>query len=96
VGSPRQVGTGKASVSEPLMTCRNALDGIKTGAVNRLRDEPGGCPLIGQAVSGMEAARVRSAASARNVGRHVPILPGASWWRVGREGVRLAAETVRR
>jgi hypothetical protein len=26
---------------------------IETGACNRFRDEPGGCPLIGQVVSGM-------------------------------------------
>jgi hypothetical protein len=40
-------------------------DDIETGAVKWRRDEPGGCPSIGQVVSGMEAARVRSAASAR-------------------------------
>jgi len=28
-------------------------DGIETGATERLRDEPGGCPFIGQVVSGM-------------------------------------------
>jgi hypothetical protein len=28
----RQVGTGKASASEPLMTCRDQVDGIETGA----------------------------------------------------------------
>jgi hypothetical protein len=50
------------------------VDDIETGAVKWRRDESGGCPSIGQAVSGMEAARVRSAASARNVGRRVPIL----------------------
>ena len=27
-----QAGTGKASVSEPLMTCRDQEDGIETGA----------------------------------------------------------------
>jgi hypothetical protein len=27
-----QVGIGKASVSEPLMTCRDQEDGIETGA----------------------------------------------------------------
>ena len=27
-----QVGAGKASVSEPLMTCRDQIGGIKTGA----------------------------------------------------------------
>src|SRR5712692_8535314 len=43
-------------------------DDIKTGAVKWARDEPGRSPSTGQAVSGMEAARVRSAASAVNVG----------------------------
>jgi hypothetical protein len=28
---------------------------IKTGVCIRSRDEPGGCPLIGQVVSGIEA-----------------------------------------
>src|SRR4051794_25542344 len=51
------------------------VDDIKTGAVKGRRDEPGGVPPIGQAVSGIEAARVRSAASARNMGRRVPIRP---------------------
>lgn len=45
---------------------------IETGAVKWRRDEPGESPVIGQAVSGMEAARVRSAASAWNVGRRMP------------------------
>jgi hypothetical protein len=49
----RQVGTGKASESEPLRTRRNNIDGIETGEVKSFRDEPGGCPLIGQAVSGV-------------------------------------------
>jgi hypothetical protein len=53
-------------------------DGIETGAVKWARDEPGGCPSTGQVVSGMEAARVRSAASAWNVGRRMlTLLPGA-------------------
>jgi hypothetical protein len=47
---------------------------IRTGAVEWRRDKPGGCPPIGQAVSSMEATRVRSAASARNVGTRVLIL----------------------
>ena len=32
------------------------LDDIETGVFRRLRDEPGGDPLTGQVVSGMEAA----------------------------------------
>ena len=50
----------KASVSDPLMTCRNHLDEIETGSGGLARDEPGGCLLIGQVVSGMEVARVWS------------------------------------
>jgi len=50
---------------------------IRTGSVKWVRDEPGGSPFTGQAMSGMEAARVRSAASAWNVGRRMPTpLPG--------------------
>ncbi|GEM_PF-2984971 len=49
-------GTGKASVREPLMTCRDQEDGIKAGASQWLRDEPGGYPLTGQAVPGVRAA----------------------------------------
>jgi hypothetical protein len=49
----------KANASEPLMTCRNALDDIETEAAKRSRDEPGGCLPTGQAVSGMEVARAR-------------------------------------
>ena len=71
----RQVGIGKASVSEPLMKRRNNQDDIRTGEFKSLRDEPGGCPLIGQAVSGVKAARARSAAPARNVGRRDTTLP---------------------
>ncbi len=50
-------------------------DDIRTGSVKWVRDEPGGSPFTGQAVSGMEAARVRSAASAWNVGRRMPTPP---------------------
>jgi hypothetical protein len=46
----------ETNASEPLMTCRNDLGGIETGVVSELRDEPGGCLLIGQVVSGMEVA----------------------------------------
>jgi len=90
----RQVGIGKASVSEPLTKRRNNQDDIRTGEFKSLRDEPGGCPLIGQAVSGVKAARARSAAPARNVGRRVPILHARAPGGVGmREGARRTAET---
>ena len=59
----RQAGIGKASASEPLRKRRKIGDGIKTGVSVQSWDESGGCPFIGQAVSGMKAARVWSAAS---------------------------------
>ena len=75
-----QVGSGKASVSEPLLTCRKGVDDIETGDASSLRDEPGGCPPIGQVVSGMKAARARTAAPARNVGRRAMTrLPRVGW-----------------
>jgi len=41
-------------------------DDIETGVSMRSRDESGGCPFIGQTVSGMQATRARSAASVWN------------------------------
>jgi hypothetical protein len=41
---PRQVWSGEASESEPLMTCRNALDDVETGGATFPRDKLGGCP----------------------------------------------------
>ena len=70
----------------------------KPGRSAVVRDEPGGCPLIGQAVSGMKAARARSAllhgtweGRLRDC-RAGPPRGGP----VRREGARPAAETVRR
>ena len=63
--------------------------GIETGVVQRSRDEPGGCPRIGQVVPGMEVARARTAALARNVGRRAATLPP----RWGGERERPEAET---
>ena len=40
----RQVRSGEASESEPLMTCRNAKDDVKTGGSSSFRDQVGGCP----------------------------------------------------
>jgi hypothetical protein len=54
----RQAGIRKASVSDPLTKRRKTGDGIKTGVCVWLRDESGGCPFIGQAVSGVKTARV--------------------------------------
>jgi len=41
----RQVGTGKASESEPLLTCRNQMKASEPGPNLGRRDEPGGCPV---------------------------------------------------
>src|SRR4051794_26707676 len=40
----RQVRSGEASESEPLRTCRNAKDDVKTGGASSFRDQVGGCP----------------------------------------------------
>jgi hypothetical protein len=57
-GSVRAVrcGTRKTNESEPLMKCREVGNDIETGVSMQSRDEAGGCPLIGQSVSGMQAA----------------------------------------
>ena len=68
----RQVWIKKANVSEPLMTRRNGKDDIETGAEPEPRDEPGGCLPIGQAVSGVEAAR---AWSGLRCGTWEPVVP---------------------
>src|SRR5215472_839926 len=55
----RQVGAGKANVSEPLLKRRKRSDVIRTGVQSLPRDEPGGCLLTGQVVTGAEVARAR-------------------------------------
>ena len=100
----RQVGIGKASESEPLLTCREVGMTSEPGRPTGVRDEPGGCPSIGQAVSGMKAARARSAASARNLGRQASLQLGpatARWTGLARGsapggGNREALSTVAR
>jgi hypothetical protein len=54
------VWAGKASESEPVMKCRNALDDIETERRGLVRDEPGGYLSTAQVVSGMKLARARS------------------------------------
>ena len=54
----RQAGIRKASESDPLMKRRKTGDGIKIGVCVEPREESGGCPFIGQAVSGVKTARV--------------------------------------
>ena len=67
------MGTRKANASESLLTCRNSSRWHQNqGLALQSWDEPGGCPLTGQVVPGMEATRAWSAAAARNVGRRTP------------------------
>ena len=70
------------------------VDGIRTGAVKWFRDEPGGCPCIGQAVSGMEAARAWSAAYAWNVGRRASTLSTGPGVGVGGERERAGQQKL--
>jgi len=49
--SMRQVGDRKTSVT--AIEVSKTQDDIRTGVSTQSRDEPGGCPPIGQAVSGM-------------------------------------------
>ena len=55
----RQVRTGKANVSEPLLTCRKRSGDTRTGVQLLPREEPGGYLLTALVVSGMKVARAR-------------------------------------
>ena len=55
----RQVRAEKANASEPLMKCRQRIDGIETRVELLPWDEPGGSLPTGQVVSGMKVARAR-------------------------------------
>jgi hypothetical protein len=67
-----QVWITKASGSEPLMRRRKRIGDIETGVELLPRDEPGGCLLIGQAVSGVKVARAWSGLSC---GTREPVAP---------------------
>ena len=75
------MGIGKASESDSLMTCRNLATGIETGVSMQSRDESGGSPFTGQAVSGIQATRARSAAFVWNGRRRTRIRPAVGWAR---------------
>lgn len=55
----RQVGTGKASGSEPLVTGRNSIDGIESRVLLLPCDKSGGYLPTGQMVPGQKMARAR-------------------------------------
>jgi len=89
-----QVRTGKANVSEPLLTCRKRIDDIETGVQLLPWDRSGGCLFIGQMVSGMKVARARFR---RQCGTRERLAPMSlvRCWTGRRKGEARAAETVR-
>lgn len=94
------MGSEKANVSEPLMTCRKLLDDIKTGAGAVSREQRGGSLLTARVVSGMKVARAQVAGLAWNVGTcrlDSNRRPVAQEWPAagGSAGASRAAETVR-
>lgn len=64
----------KASETEPLLTCRNALGDIRTGIGRRSWDKSGGNLFTGPSVSGMKRARARFRLLH---GTGEPVVPGA-------------------
>jgi hypothetical protein len=90
----RQVGAGKANVSEPLWKRRKRSGVIETGVQSLLRDEPGGCLLIGQVVTGVKVARARFRLQHGTWEPVAPLAPVGCW--PGRsKGVPQAADTAR-
>lgn len=89
-----QVRTGKANVSEPLLTCRKRIDDIETRVQLLPWDESGGCLFTGQVVSGMKVARARFRLQCGTRERLAP-MSLAGCWAGWREGEAQAAETVR-
>jgi hypothetical protein len=90
----RQVRTGKANVSEPLLMCRKRSGGTKTGVQLLPREEPGGYLLTALVVSGMKVARARFRRQCGTRERLAP-MPLAGCWTGWRKGEAQAAETVR-
>jgi hypothetical protein len=90
----RQVRTGKANVSEPLLTCRKRIGDIKTGVQLLPRDEPGGYLRTALVVSGMKVARARFRDQCGTRERLAP-MPRAGCWTGQRKGEAQAAGTVR-
>ena len=53
-------GSRRRAKAIPLLRRRKRMNGIETGVVSLLRDEPGGSLLIGQVVPGVKGARAWS------------------------------------
>lgn len=90
----RQVGAGKANVSEPLRKCRKRIDGIETRVQLLPRNEPEGYLLTALVVPGTKAARARFRRWHGTWEPAAPAAPAGCW--TGRpKGAPQAAETVR-
>ncbi len=89
-----QVRTGKANVSEPLLTCRKRIGDIRTGVQLLPREKPGGYLLTALVVSGMKVARARFRRQCGTRERLALMRP-ARCWTGRRKGAARAAETVR-
>ena len=81
-------------MSEPLRKRRKRSDVIKTGVQSLPRDEPGGCLLTGQVVTGVKVARARFR---HRHGTWEPVAPMRAGRVLGRpaKGAPQAAETAR-
>jgi hypothetical protein len=81
-------------VSEPLLKRRKRSDVIETGVQSLPRDEPGGCLLIGQVMTGVKVARAQVR---RRHGTWEPVAPAVSagCWSGRPKGAPQAAETAR-
>jgi hypothetical protein len=65
---PRQVRSGETSASEPLMTCRNRIDGVETGEEWSPRDQCGRSLATGPRGTRLEGGVNPDQALVRNVG----------------------------
>src|SRR2546430_16984623 len=90
----RQVRTGKANVSEPLLTCRKRSGDTRTGVQLLPREKPGGYLLNALAVSGMKVARARFRRQCGTRERLAPIPLAGSWTGWGKVAGK-AADSVR-
>jgi hypothetical protein len=96
--SVRQVRAEKANESEPPMTCRKRIDGIKTGRELFSRDESGGYLPTAQAMPGIKAARAQLRLWCGTCEPVAPIPPTVHGTRAvprSQEGGPQAAETAR-
>lgn len=84
----------KANESEPLLKRRKRTDVIETGVPLLPRDEPGGCLLIGQVVTGAKVARAQNRHWQETWEPVAPVVLVGCWTGQSKGGPQ-AAESVR-